>query len=213
MRKLLKNTKGDAVVEATILFPIMIMVFAALVLISIFLPAQAVLQRATQFTAIALATEKSDTWLVFDDSTLSLVWETDKLRMRNVYANLFRNDDIADRAENITREIESRSISSKEGQLNVNAYVENRILYKEVIVVATREYPMPVDLSLIGFPRIITVRATSSAVAQNASEFVRNMDLASDFATFVIEKYEIHNITDAISSFGARVTSLLGWNS
>ncbi|MCL2221775.1 MAG: pilus assembly protein [Oscillospiraceae bacterium] len=210
---MLKNTNGDAVVEATILFPIMIMIFAALVLLSIFLPAQAVLQRATQFTAIALATEKSDTWLVFDDDTLSLTWETDKSRLRNVYADLFYSADIADRAENITREVESRSISSKEGQLSVSAYVENKILYREVVVEATREYPMPVDLSLIGFPRTITIRATSSAVAQNASEFIRNMDIASDFATFIIEKYELQDITDAISSFGAKVTSLLGWNS
>lgn len=212
MRKLLKDTNGDAVVEATILFPIMTMIFAALVLLAIFLPAQAVLQRATQFAATALATEKSDTWLFFDESTLSFTWETDKSRLRNVYADLFANDDIADRGESIAREVESRGISSKEGELNVSAYMENRILYKEVVVVASREYPMPVDLSFVGFPRTITVRATSSAVAQNAGEFVRNMDMASDFATFIIDKYELHDITDAISSFGARVTSLLGWN-
>ena len=213
MCKLLRDNRGDTVVEATILFPIMTMIFAALVLLSIFMPAQAVLQRATQFTAIALATEKSDTWLIFDDSTLSFTWETDSSKLRNVYADLFSNDDIAGRGESITREVESRSISSKEGELSVRAYVESKILYKEVVVIATREYPMPVDLSFIGFPRTIEVKATSSAVAQNASEFIRSMDMASDFAVFIIDKYQLHDITDAISSFGAKVTSLLGWNS
>jgi len=211
MRELLKNTKGDAVVESTILFPIMIMIFAALVLLAIFLPAHAVLQGATQFAATALATEKSDTWLFFDDDSLSFVWETDKSNLRNVYADLFSNDDIADRGEKITREVESRSISSKEGTLSVSAYVENRILYREVVIVASREYPMPVDLSLIGFPNVITVQATTSAVAHNASEFVRNMDMASDFATFIIDKYELHDLADTISSFGSKVSGLLGW--
>jgi len=212
MRDLLKNTNGDAVVESTILFPIMIMVFAALVLLSIFLPAQAVLQRATQFAATALATEKSDTWLVFDDNTLSFVWETDASKLKNVYADLFSNEDIADRGEAITREVESRSISSKEGTLSVSAYLENKIIYREVVVIASREYPMPVDLSFIGFPRTITVKATSSAVAHNPSEFIRNMDIASDFVTFIIDKYELRDIADTISSFGEKVTSLLGRN-
>ena len=211
MRKLLKNTDGDAVVEATILFPIMTMIFAALVLLAIFLPAQAVLQRATQFAATALATERSDTWLFFDDSSLSFTWETDRSRLKNVYVNLFSNENIADRGESITRAVEGRSISSKEGELTVSAYVENKLLYKEVVVVASREYPMPVDLSFVGFPKTITVRATSSAMAQNASDFVRNIDMASDFATFIADRYELNNVTDAISSFGSKVAPLLGW--
>ena len=33
----------------------------------------------------------------------------------------------------------------------------------------------------------------------------------SDYADFVSEKYGLSNITDAISSFGSRITALLGW--
>jgi len=212
MQNLLKNTDGSAVVETTILFPIITMVFAALVLLAVFLPSYAVLHRATQFAATAIATEERDTWIFFDDTTLSYSWETDKSRLKNVYADLFESEDIAERGEKITREVESRSISSKEGELTVTAYVENKIIYKEVVVTASREYPMPVDLSFIGFPKTITVRAASSAQAQNASDFVRNIDIASDFASFISDKYELSNVGDSISSFGARITNLLGWN-
>jgi hypothetical protein len=212
MRSLLKTTNGSAVVEATILFPIITMIFAALVLLAVFLPSHAVLHRATQFAATALATEESDTWIFFDDDTLSYHWETDKARLKNVYEELFVSEDITDRGEKIAREIESRSISSKEGKLTVTAYLENKIIYKEVVVIASREYPMPVDLSFVGFPKTITVRAASSAQAQNASDFVRNIDIASDFATFISDKYELSNVGDSISSFGSRVTNLLGWN-
>ena len=61
--KFLADTKAYAVVEATILFPIIMMIFAGLVLLAMYLPTRAVLQQATQYAATALATEQSDTWL------------------------------------------------------------------------------------------------------------------------------------------------------
>lgn len=45
------DVRGDAVVEATILFPIIIMVFAGLVLLAMYLPTRAALQQATQYAA------------------------------------------------------------------------------------------------------------------------------------------------------------------
>jgi len=206
------DTTGDAVVEATILFPIMIMIFAALVLLAMYLPARAVLQRATQYAATAIATENSDTWLFFDESSMTYYRETDKRRLKNVYAELFMDSGNAQgKGEAIVNEIENRGISSKAGQISVDGFIANRIIYKEAVITATREFPMPVDLSFIGFPKTITVTATSTAVVQNADEFVRSIDMASDYADFVSEKYGLSNITDAISSFGSRITALLGW--
>ena len=54
---LLRDTRGYAVVEATILFPIMMMIFAGLMLLAVYLPNRAVLQRATQYAATAMATK------------------------------------------------------------------------------------------------------------------------------------------------------------
>ena len=210
--RFIRDAGGDAVVEATILFPIMTMIFAGLVLLSIFLPAQSVLQRATQYTATAIATEISDTWLFYDQSNMSYYWETNKNRLTNVYADLFTSrSGVQSKGEVITRNIESRSISSKAGQLSVVCYEDNKIIYREIVVTASREFPMPVDLSLIGFPKTITITATSTVAVQNANEFVWNIDLASDFAVYIIEKYELHDITGAIGSFGSKVASLLGW--
>jgi len=210
--RFINNTSGDAAVEATIIFPIMIMVFAALVLLATYLPAQAVLQRATQYAATAIATEASDTWLFFSESNMSYYHETNKNQLNNVYADLFAGSgDIQSKGEAIVIEIEGRGISSKAGRLFVDSYLVNRIFYKEVVITATREFPMPVDLSFIGFPKTITVTSTSTAVVQNAEEFIRNMDIAGDFAGFISEKYGLNNIADAISSFGSRITGILGW--
>jgi len=206
------NTAGDAVVEATILFPIMIMIFAALVLLAVYLPARATLQRATQYAATALATETGDTWLFFDEGNMSYHREKDIRKLKNVYADLFtRDNNVQAKGEAIVIEIESRGISSKSGRLSVESNILNRILYKEAVVTATREFQMPVDLSFIGFPMTIAVTATSTAVVQNADEFIRSVDMAGDFVEFIVDRYNLHSVLDAISSFGNRVTGILGW--
>lgn len=212
MSECLMDTKGDAVVEATILFPVMIMIFAALVLLAIYLPARAALQRATQYAAVALAAEASDTWLFFSEGSMAYHRENDIRRLRNVYVELFTKDEsIPAKGEAIVIEVESRSISSRTGQLTVESGIFNRIIYKEAVVTATREFPMPVDLSFIGFPITIAVTATSTAVVQNADEFIRNVDMAGDFIGFIADRYNLHSVMDAISSFGNRVTGILGW--
>ena len=210
-----KNENGDAIVEATILFPVMIMIFAALALLSVYLPTRGALQRATQYAATAIATTGSDTWLFFDESTMTFDWETNKENLENVYVALFSGiSDVQSRSEGIVAEMESRSLSSKAGVLSVYGYPVNRVIYKEVVVTATREFTIPADLSflaLIGFPRTIPVTATSTAVVQNGDEFIRNIDLAVDFVEYAKEKFELGSITDSISSFGNRIKSLLGW--
>jgi len=211
-KQIAENTAGDAVVEATILFPIMIMIFAALVLLSIYLPTRSVLQRATQFAATAIATETSDTWLIFNESSMTYNRETNIRRLKNVYVDLFAGTgDVQSKGEAIVRDIENRSISSKTGQLSVESNVINRIMYKEVVVTATRELPMPVDLTFISFPETISVTATSTVIVQNSDEFIRNIDMASDFLEFIVNKYNLHNITNAIGTFGNRVSGILGW--
>jgi len=206
------DTTGDAVVEAAILFPVMIMIFAALVMLSVYLPARAVLQRATQYAATALATEMSDTWLFYDEGSMSYYRHSGKEQLKNIYADFFTNDSNTEsRGEKIVHTLESRSISSKSGQLSVDSSIVSNILYKEVVVTATRDYQMPVNLSFIGFPEMISVTATSTAAVQNAEEFVRSIDMAGDFAEFIADRYNLHDITNAISSFGSRITTLLGW--
>jgi len=211
-RNIIKDTNGDAVVEAAILFPIMIMIFAGLVLLAIYLPTRAALQSATQYAANAIAIPRSDTWLFFNESSMDYYWETKKGRLDNVYVALFSGSgDISYEGETIVAEIEARSLSSKAGVLTVESYIFNRFIYKEVVVTATREFTIPVDLSFVGFPRTIPVTVTSTAVVQNGDEFVRNMDMAVDFVEYISEKYNLGSISDTISSFGAKAKSVLGW--
>lgn len=190
IKNFIKDTDGDAVVEATILFPIMIMIFAALVLLSMYLPARATLQRATQYAATAIATETSDTWLFFDENSMSYGL---KGNLNNVYATLVKSvgsgNDYADKAETIVRKVEESGISVKTGTLTVKYEVVNYVIYREIIITATRTIPVPVNLSIIGFPKETPITVTSKATAQNGSNFVSNIDLVVDFVDYLKGKY------------------------
>ena len=210
--RIVRDDDVDAVVEAAILFPIMIMIFAALFLLAVYLPTRAALQRATQYAATVIAVEKSDTWLYFDKDTMSYGWETDKDRLPNVYAALFKGiGDAAPKAEEIAIAIEERGISAKAGDLTVKCHVVNRFVYNEVVVTATREYRMPVNLSFIGFPETMSIAVTSTSVVQNGDEFIRSVDLASDFAGYISKKFGLTNLSDSISDSWGKVRSFLGW--
>lgn len=82
--------------------------------------------------------------------------------------------------------------------------VVNYIVYKEIVVTATRTIPMPVDLSFVNFPTEIPITVTSTAVVQNGDEFVRNMDLAKDFTEYLGEKYGFSDIFSSLSQLGDR---------
>ena len=202
-------------VEATILFPIIIMVFAGLVLLAMYLPTRAALQQATQYAATAIATERSDTWLRHDPDSMTYYWETDRSALGSVYGALLgaltgNNRDDADNAEQAVINMEANGVLEPAGELSVEYGVVNYIVYKEIVVTATRTIPMPVDLSFVGFPSEIPVTVTSTAVVQNGDEFVRNMDLARDLTLFLAEKFNLTDMLDGVAELGRKFTGFLG---
>ena len=120
-----RDARGDAVVEATILFPIIMMIFAGLVLLALYLPTRANLQRATQLAATVLATQRSDTWLTVDEEAMETVWITDKDELQNVYlallSGVFQSGgrDEADQARVLTENLEGQGILQLDGDLTV----------------------------------------------------------------------------------------------
>ena len=193
-RNLWNNEEGYAVAEATILFPIILMTFAGLVLLSMYLPARAVLQRQTQIAATALATTQSDTWLEFDDRRLEYYWLNGNHAPVNVYAALlssFFKGDAQSRAEDVVRKLDEGSLVESVGDLTIECKINNYVIDKEIVVTATRKIPSPVDLSILKFPEEIEITVSSTAVVQNGDEFVRNIDLAAEFVDYIKDKYNL----------------------
>lgn len=188
IREFWHDTSGDMVVEATILFPIMIMIFAGLVLLAMYLPQRAMLQEAAQVAAVAIATERSDTWIEFNNNAVyrrAVLTAGD-----NVYLSAFRRPD-GTKAESIVRNFATRGFVSAPGQIVVDYDIKNFVIYQEVIVTVTQNIPMPVNLLFIGFPDNITLTQEARAVVQNGDEFVRNIDIAKDMVLWLDNKFNV----------------------
>lgn len=196
LRALIADTRGDAAVEAAFLFPIIIMICAALVLLSVYLPLRAAMQRSTQFAATAIATERSDTWLRFDPDTLSYHWLESRRELGSVYGSLIgafigNNRDDEDNARQAVINMEKKNIVKPKDDLTVEYGVVNYIIYKEIVVSATRTIPLPVNLTFVGMPEEMRLSVTSTAVVVNGDEFIRNMDLAVDVMDALFNVREI----------------------
>ncbi len=214
-----KDTSGGAVVEATILFPIMIMIFAGLVLLSMYLPARAVLQQATQYAVTAIATEKSDTWLFYDEKNMKYYFKENKGELDNVYAAFIKSVSLdnkrdKDKVEEIVINVEGNkvnTINTPSDDLEVKFGIINYVIYKEIIVTATRTIPSVVNLSFVGFPKEIPITVTSTSVVQNGDEFIRNIDIAVDFAKYMDGKYNISDAFSGVTDFLEKFKSAFGW--
>ena len=209
-KTLKKDIQGDAVVEATILFPIMIMIFAALVVLSAYLPTRAALQRATQYAATSIATQSSDVWLFYDLQAMSYYRERDIRRLGSVYSRGFGNiDDISARAEAIVKGVDRRFLSLREGEMTVECTIRNNILFREVAVTATRRFTSPINLSFIGFPETIDISVTATAVVNDGDEFIRNIDLIMDFSAYIENRYGFPNVGETIATLGSRFLGII----
>ena len=209
---IIQDENGDAVVEAAIIFPIMIMIFAALVLLAIYLPTRAALQHATQLAATAVASEQSDTWLRFDEDSMTYYWDFSQGGFPGIYTAMFSGiGDAARRGEDFAINVENRGVSAKSGVLSVHCYDVNHIIYKEIVVTATREFEMPINMSFIGFPTTLPITVTSTAVVQNSEDFVRNIDLAADLVGYISEKFGLTDVSEAIASSWQRVRTFFKW--
>jgi len=203
LKMFLRDSGGDAVVESAVLFPIVVLIFAALVLVAMYLPVRASLQKSTQLAATAMAVEKGDTWLFFDEKGMEYYWSADP--------NELKGEDCADRSETIVRKTEKSGFNSDIGDLTVEYGITDHIIYTEITVTATREIKLPVDLSIIGFPGKIAFTVSSTAAVQNGDEFVRNMGLTSEFAAYISEKYGLTDPKENIGRSADEVAMFMEW--
>ena len=215
LRKFKKDERGDAVIEAAILFPVIVMIFAALVLLAVYLPTRALLQQATQYAATAIATERSDTWLRHDADKMEYYFEDDKKALGSVYGAVLggltgNNRDDVNNADKMVNNILDGGIMTLSDDAEVSFGVVNFVVYKEIIVTATCRRPMPVDLSFVGFPTELPITVTSTAVVQNGDEFIRSLDIASDLATFLSEKYNLDETFKGVSDFLDKFKEVIG---
>ena len=191
IQQFIRDESGDSIiVEATFLFPFIIMIFMGIVLLAIYLPRQSQLQEATELAVTALTTEQSDSFIKFNDNTLK--YQTlNYSQLTNVYVELFRNitineNELRSRVDRIVNNhVRNSILQGNNPNVSVTLNLKDYIVYKELHVTAAQIIRHPVNLSLVGIPNTTRITATSKGTVQNGDEFIRNVDIAVDLAKFV----------------------------
>ncbi len=216
LTRLIKDDKGDVIVEATILFPIIIMIFAAFVMLATYMPVRGNVQRAAQYAASIISVQESDTWIKFDKDQLKQQW-LEKSELPNVYAQALgaifetshERSEKQGVAETIVKAILDNGIVSNNGEItDIDCEVKNYVIYKEIVVTVEYEVQMPLKLSFIGFDNKYTVSESATAIVTDGDGFVRNIDMLTDFVNYLNKKYNLK--LDKLSECLGKVFEFMG---
>jgi len=205
---ILRSDCGYAVVEATILFPIMIMLFFTMVLLATYLPQRTILQEAAQAAAVAIATENSDTYVAFDEDGQRVekeypqrVFEKNgqfnkEYFNRSVYGAAIdgmwlTKEEAEAKAASIVEHYAGKGVFAVPGKIDVQCSTTNYVIYQEVCVTVTQTIPVPVNFSFIGIPSELTLVQEAKAVVQNGDEFIRNVDIVKDLGIWAADEFGV----------------------
>ena len=211
-KQLHNNEKGAMFVEASFVFPIMILIIIAMYYASIMAYERAALQSGVESTALLYKNSYSDDYIDIGSNVTASKEEDmvsydnlntqESLKFNNPYDCIFMTKDGTVKAT-----LNNGLFKSITGYLfwgntlNVEVNHENYIVYKKVSITATETAKLPLDFSIIGLPNEYKISATATAMVNDTDEFIRDTDLVMN----VVKRTKLWQ---SISKFGEKIGSL-----
>lgn len=205
-----KGEKGSVMVEATLYMPIVLCTVMALLYLALFNMQEYLLMYQAQKIAAVVSREEAYlgyekfgmgsgkeidfSWgegAVPSEDKVTAYYEAYHSRLSSLYRGIGRGvaggggTDYSSRFSNTAREtaiIALGSISTPEIR------VDRGFLGTEITVTITHSLPMPGILKYLEYEGSTTIRTSAYSYSVNSSEFVRNVDLASDLMSYIMEK-------------------------
>lgn len=201
MEHLIKNEKGTAIVEATLLLPFCIIMVLALYYAAIFMCQKANLQANLENALIYYKNVNSDT---FVEASSEMVYEEadgNRTAVGSSYGETeykfpYRFLGMKFNAGGFTDFFHSmcgNMFFDDGSNVVVTTSAKNYIIYKEIKATATQSVKPAISLSMVGATDSIVISCTAVAVVTDGDEFIRNTD-------FVIDIVEDTKIGEAASS-------------
>ena len=192
MGKWIKNEKGLAVVEATLLLPFCFIMIIALYYVAIFMCQRANLQANVQNALIYYKNTDSDNFVTASpdmayekaEGTISAVGSSyqapeDDYSKSFPYRFLsfrFSEDDF----QSFFRSMVGYMFFDNGENVQISADSKNYIVYKTITATATQNVKPAISLKMVGGSDTITISATATAVVTNSDDFIRNTDFVVD---------------------------------
>lgn len=204
-----KEEKGEAVVEATFVYPVVLIVAAFLLLFGLY-ETQGVLeyskaQYVANYAVKAIKNPGYDSFGTIDDKTIDFANVTDDFKTidrNSLRAKLYHRFLFNKNAYQSKMETKAGTLVNTGRLLNVdtrvNAVCKKSILNTSVIVSVTDSIIMPKFLNYIGLNNEWERTVTATAVVNDSAEFIRNTDLATEAVNYIAEKLNISDDIDSV---------------
>ena len=203
MKKTLrKDESGLVLVEAVIVFPVMICMILILYFTSIHLFQKANIQSMVELALAHNAYEYSDTGVTYNNTYVGHYAPA----LKNPYRHLFFEQDtdgITTLSKRYTKAFSFYGVTNYD--LKVTS--KNYLIYRELEAVATQTIKPVINPAFLGLPSEITLRARAVCVINDPDEFIRTSDIAFDIVYAVDKKF---GISETIGKVFSKVTEVIG---
>lgn len=195
MEKLIKNEKGLAVVEATLLLPFCFIMIIALYYVAIFMCQKANLQANVQNSLIYYKNTDSDNFVTASsgmaygkaEGTITAVGSSYQVPAGD-YSNSFPYRFLGFKFNkkdfnSFFRSMVGYMFFDSGENVQLSAENKNYIVYKTITATATQTVKPAISLKMVGGRDTITISATATAVVTNGDDFIRNTDFVVDIVS------------------------------
>jgi len=198
MKKMnLKSEKGEAVIEATLIYPIVFFVTAFIILLGLY-EMQGVLeyscaQYIANYTSRLITEPGYENYGEINNNNIDFksvdAFRDDKDKFSaHIYRRINYNGVQKNAMQNKLEGMVSGSKLLKIDNTNCSVKFKRTILNTTVIVTVEDSITMPGFLNYIGLDNKWQRSVTATAVVTDPAEFIRNFDMAQDAVTYVLDK-------------------------
>lgn len=203
MKKILKNNSGVVIVEASIVFPIMLFVILMLLYMGNVYYQQANLNSIVDIAAIKGAAYCADPMLDNIEETGSVPKSSNDIQP---YRYLFGVSDVESKMQ---RYVEEQYGSAGNGffgsmapsSVTCNAKFNNSVIMYSFTVEATYDIKVPLRFMGTEAPTIVSLSSKATAPVNDNGEFINNLDMAIDYYESSGLKDKVSTVTDKIKDF------------
>lgn len=203
-----EETKGEAIIEATFIYPIVVIIAAFFLLLGLY-EMQGILeysqaQYVANYTVKSIKNPGYDFFGTIDDKKIDFAEVTENFKdidRSNLRAKLYRRFLFSknDCQSKMRLKMETLLTTGKllKVDTNVNAVCKKSVLNTSIIISVTDSITMPKFLNYIGLDNQWERTVIATAVITDPAEFIRNTDLAIEMVNNIFEKL---GIADNINS-------------
>lgn len=207
--------KGSIMVEAAIIYPFVLITIMAMLILCLIKMQETIVVFATQRSANIVAKEMSypDSFKLGSiegaEVGVSALPDVGKVNAyydkKALYSQLTQDYKASVEREKTNLEKFLRNytfLRSSTYDVSINA---KKGLFPSAIVATNYSINMPKFVGYIGLEEQITIRAKSMAYVTKPSEFIRNVDIALDLSSFLLDKL---GLKDGLNTFLAKLNDL-----